>query len=116
MFLCRIAVPLACALVSLAAVGAAPFAERDSIKAGGSWKMGREGALALSGKTVSSASFDDSKWLPAKVPGTVLDNMVRNRILPDPYFGVNNRRKLKTIPDLNDVDRDYYSAWFRTTM
>jgi len=113
--ICRVRLSFACALLSFAA-GAVPFAERETVRAGGSWKMGREGALALSGRTVSSSAFDDSKWLPAKVPGTVLDNLVRNGILPDPYWGVNNRRTRKTIPDLNDVDRDYYSAWFRTTI
>jgi len=94
---------------------AVPFAERDAVTVGGTWKMGREGALAVSGRVVSSGDFDDSKWLPAHVPGTVLDNMVRNGLLPDPYYGLNNRRKLKTIPDLNDVDPEYYTAWFRTT-
>ena len=103
----------AASLVALASL-AAPFAERDVVRADGAWTMGREDALSISGRVVSSVDFDDAKWLPAKVPGTVLDNMVRNGLLPDPYFGTNNRRKLKAIPDLNDVDREYYSAWFRT--
>ncbi len=97
-----------------ASAGAGAFPERETLEVTGDWRMGQGDALALSGKTVSSAGFDDSNWLPATVPGTVLTTLVSNRKLPDPYWGVNNRRKLKIIPDLNDVDRDFYTARFRT--
>jgi len=103
---------LAAAMPAFAGV---PFAERDVVKVRGDWRMGREAALALSGRTVSSADFDASSWMKAEVPGTVLNTLVLNKVLPDPYWGVNNRRKLKIIPDLNDIDRDFYTAWFRTT-
>ena len=107
-------VALAAAFSAFAVCAApAPFAERDVLKVRGDWRMGREKALALSGKTVSDASFDASGWLKATVPGTVLNTLVENKVLPDPYWGVNNRRKLGLIPDLNDVGRDFYSAWFR---
>ena len=104
-----------CAPIASLSSFAGVFQEREALTVTGEWTMGRESALSVSGRAVSSAGFDDSKWLPAKVPGTVLDNMVRNGLLPDPYYGINNRRKLKTIPDLNDVDPEYYTAWFRTT-
>ena len=82
----------------------------------GGWRMGREEALTLSGSKVSSADFDDTKWLPAKVPGTVLGALVDNKILPDPYFGLNNKKELGLIPDLNSAGRDFYTAWFRTVV
>lgn len=97
------------------AMAATPFAEREVLKVGGDWRMGQGNALGLSGKTVSSAGFDAKDWLTAKVPGTVLGTLVAHGKVADPYWGVNNRRKLKIIPDLNDIDRDFYSAWFRTT-
>ena len=98
-----------CAPIASLSSFAGVFQERDALTVTGEWTMGRESALSVSGRAVSSAGFDDSKWLPAKVPGTVLDNMVRNGLLPDPYYGINNRRKLKTIPDLNDVEPEYYT-------
>ena len=104
-----------CAPIASLSSFAGVFQERDALTVTGEWKMGQGDALSLSGRTVSSVGFDDAKWLSAKVPGTVLDNMVRNGLLPDPYYGINNRRKLKTIPDLNDVEPEYYTAWFRTT-
>lgn len=97
-----------------AAAWAGVFAERDVMTVRGGWKMGQAEALAVSGRKVSSADFDTKGWLPATVPGTVLNTLVQNGRLPDPYWGDNNRRKFKKIPDLNDVDRDYYTAWFRT--
>ena len=78
-------VALAAAFSAFAVCAApAPFAERDVLKVRGDWRMGREKALALSGKTVSDASFDASGWLKATVPGTVLNTLVENKVLPDP--------------------------------
>ena len=102
-------------LVCAAALGECAARTREVMVVRGDWRMGQGEALALSGRKVSAEDFDDAKWLSATVPGTVLTTLVKNGMLPDPYWGVNNRRKLKTIPDLNDVDRDFYSAWFRTT-
>ena len=89
-------------------------AERDVLALRGAWRMGQGDALALGGREVSSASFDDSAWLPATVPGTVLTTLVRNGRQPDPYWGLNNRRNLKIIPDLFDAGQEFYTAWFRT--
>ena len=97
-----------------AAAWAGVFVERDVMTVRGGWKMGQGDALALSGRTVSAPGFETKGWLPATVPGTVLTTLVKNGRQPDPYWGDNNRRKLKKIPDLNDVDRDFYTAWFRT--
>lgn len=84
--------------------------------AGGSdWKMiNGNDALPLSGAKVSSVGYDDNAWMSAKVPGTVLGALVDNKKLPEPYWGLNNQRNAKLIPDLNDGNRDYYTAWYRT--
>ena len=79
------------------------------------WRMvNGDGALALAGDQVSVAGFDAAAWMSAKVPGTVLDNLVRNGKLPEPYWGLNNRKADGLIPDLGDGNRTYYTAWFRT--
>ena len=67
--------------------------------AGGQWEMARAGS---------------DEWLPAVVPGTVLDNLVANGVYPDPYHGLNNKRSEGKIPDLSDAGRDFYTYVFRT--
>ena len=52
-------------------------------------------------------------WLPAKVPGTVLQTLVENKIVPEPYWGLNNKYELGLIPDLRD-NRDFYTVTYRT--
>ena len=42
------------------------------------------------GAQVSLSGFNDSAWLAATVPGTVLTTMIDRGIYPDPDFGVNN--------------------------
>ncbi len=66
-------------------------------------------------------------WFPVKVPTTVLNGLVKNKIYPDPYMGLNNM----LIPDASDefnkiYDLEQYSYlpndpnpwkkpyWFRT--
>ncbi|MFZ1743598.1 MAG: glycoside hydrolase family 2 protein [Pontixanthobacter sp.] len=54
---------------------------------------------------ISRQGFDDSEWLPATVPGTVLTSYVDNQVYPDPAIGLNNT----LIPErLNQQD-----YWFR---
>ena len=53
------------------------------------------------------------KWMPAIVPGTVLTTLVKNGVVPDPYWGLNNKIEGSRIPDLA-VNRAFYEATFRT--
>ena len=46
--------------------------------------------------------------MPAKVPGTVLSNLVRNGVYPDPFVGLNN----ECIPDIADAGPSHYTFWF----
>ena len=103
-------------LAAAALVALSARAELGALTVKTPWRMGREAALALSGAEVSKTGFDDSAWLPATVPGTVLNAMVENKLLPEPYYGLNNKKEEKLIPDLNQVGRDYYTAWFRTVV
>ena len=86
-----------CAVTGL--VSAQSFAERETVRAEGPWEMAQATA--------------PEKWMKAKVPGTVLGTLVANGVVPDPYFGLNNRWEDKIIPDLGD-NREFYTATFRT--
>lgn len=79
--------------------GLGKFPERETVVASGPWEM-------------AQASAPD-RWMPAKVPGTVLGTLVANKVVPDPYWGMNNRFEDKVVPDLS-AHRDFYTATFRT--
>ncbi|EOA39601.1 hypothetical protein CARUB_v10008228mg [Capsella rubella] len=52
----------------------------------------------------------DSRWMEAVVPGTVLGTLVKNKAVPDPFYGLEN----EAITDIADSGRDYYTFWFFT--
>ena len=87
-----------CVLVAALAATVVAFADR-LLTADGPWEM--EQATA------------PGKWMPAIVPGTALQTLVRNGLVPEPYEGLNNKCDLKLIPDLRD-NRDFYTVTYRT--
>ena len=66
------------------------------------------------GEKISLPDYPVEKWLPAIVPGTVLNSLVYNHKYPEPYHGINNKLESKLIPDISTVGRDFYTYWFRT--
>ncbi len=65
-------------------------------------------SVKSTGEELSQPSHPLSDWLPATVPGTVLTTLLNNTVIPDPFYGMNDRR----IPDIYDTGRDYYTYWF----
>ncbi|KAK7344233.1 hypothetical protein VNO77_13609 [Canavalia gladiata] len=61
--------------------------------------------------TTHPPSGPTSPWMEALVPGTVLATLVKNKIVPDPFYGLGN----EAILDIADSGRDYYTFWFFTT-
>lgn len=78
------------------------------------WKIKKYAETKEDGSTISQPNYDTPDWLNAIVPGTVLNTLVNNKIYPDPYFGDNNRKSKKMIPDMADIGREFYHFWFRT--
>ena len=78
------------------------------------WKMIKSGDIKDPGEKISSSNYPTDKWLPAIVPGTVLNSLVYNQKYPEPYYGINNKIESKLIPDISEVGRDFYTYWFRT--
>jgi beta-mannosidase len=58
------------------------------------WAQNRERDLSLESWKFKKVS--DTNWLPAKVPGTVHTDLLQNKIIPDPFFG-NNEKELQWI-------------------
>lgn len=72
------------------------------------WKAKRASDVLIDGNELTSLKFNPEGWIDAVVPGTVLTTLLHNRLVPDPFFGLNNN----LIPDIYDTGRDYYTYWF----
>lgn len=66
------------------------------------------------GEKISLSNYATANWMPAIVPGTVLNSLVYNQKYPEPYYGINNKIESKLIPDISETGRDFYTYWFRT--
>ncbi len=74
--------------------------------AGGAWRIQRANFVNGSGELLSRVGFQDSDWLVATVPGTVLTSYLNVGAVPDPNFGQNQ---------LHISDSYFYSDfWYRT--
>ncbi|XP_074312296.1 mannosylglycoprotein endo-beta-mannosidase isoform X2 [Silene latifolia] len=51
-----------------------------------------------------------SPWMDAVVPGTVLATLLKNKLVPDPFYGLEN----EAIIDIGDSGREHYTFWFFT--
>lgn len=99
----------------------APYPERETIQLrsalghGGSfsWMM-KKAEETSDGAAISAPDFATKDWQNAVVPGTVLNSLVTNGVYPEPYFGINNKRQEKKIPDMSEVGPAFYTYWFRT--
>lgn len=86
----------------------------DGHNGGFVWKMKRADQTAVRSEEVSTPNVRVDDWMPAVVPGTVLNSLVYNDVYPEPYYGLNNKLESGLIPDLYHVGRDFYTYWFRT--
>jgi len=78
------------------------------------WKMKKADDLKVKTEDVSTSKVSTDNWMPAIVPGTVLNSLVYNGVYPEPYYGLNNKLESNLIPDLYHAGRDFYTYWFRT--
>jgi len=53
------------------------------------WRLESSCKLTAKPEALSLPGFDDSKWHPALVPGTVVGSLVADKTLPDPNYGKN---------------------------
>ncbi|MEN6309450.1 MAG: sugar-binding domain-containing protein [Anaerohalosphaeraceae bacterium] len=86
---------------------------RDVHGGGYEWQMVRQ-VEGVGGADVSRVGFRADAGLKAVVPGTVLNSLVYNGVYPEPYYGLNNAREKKLIPDITEVGSAFYTYWFRT--
>uniref|UniRef100_A0A803R5E3 Lysosomal beta A mannosidase n=2 Tax=Cannabis sativa TaxID=3483 RepID=A0A803R5E3_CANSA len=79
------------------------------------WLAARSTEVDLTGTQLTTthppSKGPNSPWIDAEVPGTVLGTLVKNKVVPDPFYGLEN----ETIIDIADSGREYYTFWFFTT-
>lgn len=78
------------------------------------WQMMKASEVLESAEQISSPNYKTEEWMPAIVPGTVLNSLVNNGVYPEPYYGLNNKIDQNLIPDLAYAGRDHYTYWMRT--
>ena len=78
------------------------------------WTMKKAGDENASAEEISSTAFLDKTWMPAIIPGTVLNSLVYNKVYPEPYYGINNKLSSNLIPDIASAGQAFYTYWFRT--
>lgn len=78
------------------------------------WLAARSTELSLTGVQLTTTHPPDGAsppWMEAVVPGTVLATLVKNKHVPDPFYGLEN----EAIIDIADSGREHYTFWFFTT-
>jgi exo-1,4-beta-D-glucosaminidase len=56
------------------------------------WSLQSSAQVSATGEAISSSTFHPAEWIPADVPTTVVAAQVKNKLLPDPFFGMNIRQ------------------------
>ncbi|XP_042408097.1 mannosylglycoprotein endo-beta-mannosidase-like [Zingiber officinale] len=78
------------------------------------WLAARSTEVSATGVQLTTTlppAGPSAPWMEAVVPGTVLTTLLKNNLVPDPFYGQNN----EAIIDIADSGREYYTFWFFTT-
>lgn len=69
------------------------------------WMLQRASEVHVGGEEISSDEYDDSGWVPAVVPGTVLYSYIAAGVVPDPGIADNNLQ----------ISESYFNSdfWYR---
>ena len=81
---------------------------QSSYELNSGWMCAPISSVKDNGLALSTTAFNNSSWMPATVPGTVLTTLLNNQKIPDPFWGMNNEH----IPDIYKTGADYYTYWF----
>ncbi len=63
-----------------------PRGDGSILLSGGNWKLQNAMFVDATPTNIAEASFDDSRWIPAIVPGTVLGSYFAAGAIPDPWY------------------------------
>ena len=111
-------------LASLALAQNAPHASPKSadskIPLAEGWTLQSSSKIEVTGDAISKPSFEPRNWYHVTVPTTVVAALVKSKVLPDPFFGMNLRQfpgvtypigaNFSNIP--MDPDSPYAASWW----
>ncbi len=63
-----------------------PQADGSLLLTGGNWRLQSASFVRDTPDSISRGGYDDSKWIPAIVPGTVLTSYLKYGAVPDPRY------------------------------
>lgn len=63
--------------------------ESEMLLSGGNWRLQNQNVVSAPGQQISLNGFDDSEWICATVPGTVLASYINIGAVPDPNYSDN---------------------------
>jgi hypothetical protein len=78
------------------------------ILSGDNWKLRNASLVKVTPERIAQPDFDDSQWIRAVVPGTVLGSYVAAGLEPDPWFG----------DQMSQISDEFFSRndfWYRVT-
>jgi exo-1,4-beta-D-glucosaminidase len=118
---------LRAAFVTLASLALAQNASNTSPKMADAklplaedWTLQSSSKIEADGETISKPTFDPRNWYHVTVPTTVVAALVKNKVLPDPFFGMNLRQfpgvtypigaNFSNLP--MDPDSPYAASWW----
>jgi hypothetical protein len=89
--------------------GESPSSSGSSlVLSGGNWKLQSASLVKVPPERIVQLDFDDSHWLPAVVPGTVLGSYVAAGAVANPWFG----------DQMSQISDEFFSRndfWYRDT-
>jgi exo-1,4-beta-D-glucosaminidase len=114
-----------CLSAFLAAIGFAqsPAGEARSSFALNDWTLQSSAKVTDSGEVLSAPGHQVTDWYPALVPGTVLGALAKDKLVPNPYYGVNLRNtigdkfrsdKIQAELPMDPASRFAVPWWYRT--
>ncbi|MFX0207621.1 MAG: beta galactosidase jelly roll domain-containing protein [Candidatus Hodarchaeota archaeon] len=53
------------------------------------WRMQSSEKVSKHGETISTIEFDPEDWYKVEIPTTVINGLLQNKIIEDPYYGLN---------------------------
>ncbi|MEI6890554.1 MAG: hypothetical protein V5783_00140 [Pontiella sp.] len=71
------------------------------------WKVQNASLIKATEKAIIAPTFDDSDWVPASVPGTILADYAAAGLVPDPLYGDN-------MHQISDPLFSGHDFWYRT--
>jgi exo-1,4-beta-D-glucosaminidase len=71
---------------------AKPAQTSSKIRLADGWMLQSSSKVDQSGEILSKAGFQPKGWHPVSVPSTVVSALVKDKVLPDPTFGMNLRQ------------------------